>query len=309
MTDGDQRSEAARQSDPEERPAHPRIAIVLSAGYFGFFAHAGFMLAIEELGIDYCAISGSSAGAIVAALHASGVPAGEIVDMLTSVRRRDIWDSTGITGIAGALLRRGRGWTGWLKGNRFEELMERHLRAKTFEACPRALYITALNLTRGEDETFVSGTIADKVRASCGYPFLMSPRSLNGCEYWDGGFLAKVPLEAMLESEQPHRVIVHHLPTRTESTRFEERNWSAVALLEQALTAARKEIGRHRLNALGDVERRITWVEPVVPPIGPNSLSEGQAAVDAAHRYAIDFLSPQRDLFLSPQRDPLTPSA
>src|SRR6185436_13348887 len=133
MTDGDQRSEAARQSDPEERPAHPRIAIVLSAGYFGFFAHAGFMLAIEELGIDYCAISGSSAGAIVAALHASGVPAGEIVDMLTSVRRRDIWDSTGITGIAGALLRRGRGWTGWLKGNRFEELMERHLRAKTFE--------------------------------------------------------------------------------------------------------------------------------------------------------------------------------
>ena len=150
------------------QPSPSRIGIVLSAGYFGFFAHAGFMLGIEELGIDYSAIAGSSAGAIVAALHASGVPAGEIVEMLTSVRRRDIWDSTGITGIAKALLRRGRGWTGWLKGDRFEELMQRHLRAKTFEQCSRALYITALNLTRGADETFHSGTIADKVRASCG---------------------------------------------------------------------------------------------------------------------------------------------
>jgi NTE family protein len=272
----------------------PRIAIVLSAGYFGFFAHAGFMLAIEELGIDYCAIGGSSAGAIVAALHASGVPAGEIIDMLTSVRRRDIWDSTGIGGIARALLRRGRGWTGWLKGNRFEDLMERQLRAKSFEDCPRALYITALNLTHGEDETFTSGTIADKVRASCGYPFLMSPKSLNGCQYWDGGFLAKVPIESILETERPDQVIIHYLTTRTESSRFEERNWSAVALLEQALTAARKEIEQHRLKALGADGGRLIWSEPVVPPIGPNTLSEGRAAVDAAYRQAIDSLSRHR---------------
>ena len=281
---------------PDGRPPRQGIAIVLSAGYFGFFADAGFMLAIEELAINYRAIAGSSAGAIVAALHASGVPAGDIVDMLTSVRRRDIWDSTGITGIARALLKRGRGWTGWLKGNRFEELIERNLRAKSFEACPHALYITALNLTRGADETFCSGTIADKVRASCGYPFLMSPKSLNGCQYWDGGFLAKVPIEAILETEQPDGIIIHYLPTRNESSPFEERNWSAIALLEQALSAARKEMEQHRLRALGDAESRMTWVEPVVPPIGPKTLSEGQAAVDAAYRHAIDVLSPRRGL-------------
>ena len=293
MTDGVSKSEVEPSNGIKGRIGQPRIAIVLSAGYFGFFAHAGFMLALEELRMDYRAIAGSSAGAIVAALHASGVPAREIVDLLTSLRRRDIWDSTGIMGIARALLRRGRGWTGWLKGNRFEQLMEQHLRAKTFESCPRALYITALNLTRGADETFTSGTIADKVRASCGYPFLMAPKSLNGCQYWDGGFLAKVPIEAILESEQPDRVIVHYLTSRTESSRFEERNWSAVALLEQALTAARKEIEQHRLKALGDAESRITWVEPIVPPVGPNSLSEGRAAVDAAYRHAIDSLSPR----------------
>ena len=165
MTGGGLSSSFEPRTRLDGGPAKPCIAIVLSAGYFGFFAHAGFMLAIEELGIDYRAIAGSSAGAIVAALHASGVPANEIVNMLTSVRRSEIWDSTGIMGIAKALFRQGRGWTGWLKGNLFEDLMERHLRAKTFEACPRALYVTALNLTRGADETFSSGRIADKVRS------------------------------------------------------------------------------------------------------------------------------------------------
>jgi hypothetical protein len=100
----------------------------------------------------------------------------------------------------------------------------------------------------------------------------------------------------VLEAEQPDRVIIHYLPTRTEPSRFEEREWSAVVLLEHALTAARKEIEQHRLKALGDAESRMTWVEPVVPPIGPKTLSEGRAAVDAAYRHAIDFLSSRRGL-------------
>jgi len=38
----------------------PRTAIVLSAGYFGFFAHAGFMQAVEDCGIEYTAIHGTA---------------------------------------------------------------------------------------------------------------------------------------------------------------------------------------------------------------------------------------------------------
>ena len=168
---------------------NPGTAIVLSAGYFGFYAHAGFMQAVEECGINYTAIAGSSAGALVAALHASGVPAAEIIDMLLSARRQDLWDSVGAVGLLKSLARRGRGLTGLLKGERFEERIRRQLRVPTFAECPRALYITALNLTRGVEETFTTGTIADKVRASCAYPFLMAAKTIGGDEYWDGGFL------------------------------------------------------------------------------------------------------------------------
>lgn len=286
-----QYNRAAARDLPGALSARPRVAIVLSAGYFGFFAHAGFMLAVEELGVDYCAIAGSSAGAIVAALHGSGVPATEIIEALSGLRREDFWDSSGIRGILAALARRGRGWTGLLRGDLFENLIERQLRAKTFADCPRSIYITAFNLTKGMDETFNTGTIADKVRASCSYPFLMAPKIIDGQHYWDGGFLAKIPVETMIEAERPDRVLIHYLPAQEDRTEFNQRKWSAFALMETALTAARKELERHRLNSLGEAAGKIEWIEPEVPRLSPRDLSRGGEASDAAYRHALKVLS------------------
>jgi NTE family protein len=290
------KEEGRMTRDDKRQTTDKKTAIVLSAGYFGFFAHAGFMRAVEETGIDYCAISGSSAGAIVAALHASGVPAGEIIDTLLTIRKKDFWDSHGVTNILGALVRRGRGWGGLLKGKLFERLIDNQLRVKTFAECPRRLYLTAFNLTRGLDETFASGTIADKVRASCSYPFLMTPRVIDGCDYWDGGFLAKTPFEKMVEQEQPERLIIHYLPTREDERSLGERNWTAFAMLEKALTAARKEIEGHRLNGLGEMKERIVWIEPVVPQLAPDKLEQGIEAIEAAYRFGLEHLSKLRQV-------------
>lgn len=268
-----------------------KTAIVLSAGYFGFFAHAGFMQAVEESGLEYSAVAGSSAGAIVAALHASGVPAAEIIETLLTIRKKDFWDNHGIAGMLRALLKKGRGWGGLLKGDLFERLIDNHLRVKTFAECKRHLYLTAFNLTRGVDETFNAGTIADKVRASCSYPFLMTPRTIEGCQYWDGGFLAKIPFEKMVEREQPERLIIHYLPTREDQRSLGERNWTAFAMLEKALTAARQEIEQHRLKALGEMKEKLVWIEPVVPQLAPDKLSQGSEAVEAAYRFGLEQLS------------------
>ena len=274
-------------------PSHgdEKIAIVLSAGYFGFFAHAGFMLALEELGIDYAAIAGSSAGSVVAAMHASGIPAAEIIELLSSVRRKDMWDSIGLAGVIGSLMKRGRGWTGLLKGERFEERLDYRLRVKTFEECPRALYVTALNLTKGVEETFYSGTIADKVRASCSYPFLMSSKTIGGDEYWDGGFLTKIPLETMVERERPDRLIIHYLPMRDEETDLKNHQWSAIGLMERALNISRREIEGRRLEALGELKNKIIRIEPEVPRVSARDLSVGKDAARAAYEHAMKVMA------------------
>jgi NTE family protein len=288
-----------RQPEPSDsnNSGSRRTAIMLSAGYFGFYAHAGFMRAIEECGIDYTAIAGSSAGAMVAALHASGVPAGEIIEMCLSVRREEFWDRVGAVGLLKSLMRRGRGLTGLLRGERFEERIRRHLRVQTFAECRRALYITALNLTRGVEETFTTGSIADKVRASCAYPLLMAAKTIDGDEYWDGGFLSRVPFETMVEHERPDQLIVHYLPMGDEDAQLGQREWAALRMMERALAISRKEIERHRLAALGELKNRLVWIEPAVPRISVRDLSTGRAAVEAAYEYAKTILRSQTSGF------------
>jgi len=82
----------------------PRLGVAFSSGFFGFFAHAGFLAALRELEITPSAYSGASSGAIVAAMAATGMSDLSIRKMLfsieDSVRIRDFrcrlrWRPTG----------------------------------------------------------------------------------------------------------------------------------------------------------------------------------------------------------------------
>jgi predicted acylesterase/phospholipase RssA len=63
--------------------------VVFSSGFFGFFAHAGFLAALRELDINPVGYSGSSSGAILAAMAASGMTEAYI-NQLKIVRMKGI---------------------------------------------------------------------------------------------------------------------------------------------------------------------------------------------------------------------------
>jgi len=58
-----------------EELKNKQVGVVFSSGFFGFFAHAGCLKALEELGIRPAGYAGTSSGAIVAAFAAAGLPA------------------------------------------------------------------------------------------------------------------------------------------------------------------------------------------------------------------------------------------
>lgn len=264
-----------------------RIGVVLSAGFFGFFAHAGFLVALEELGIEYQAIAGSSAGALVAAFAASGMPPREIAGLLTGLRRQDFWDPSFLRILQG-LVTLGRGWTGLLTGHRLESLIESHLRVKTFEECSKALYVSAVNLTTGKNVTFSDGTIADKVCASCSYPFLFAARRIGENRYWDGGVTVKVPLEVMREKAQVNRIIVHYLPSAPleESNRFLRRPLTPLHLMLRGLDITRREIESLRREKHEGGGSGVQYVTTQVPRCGPDRLHLGPQIVEAARASA-----------------------
>src|SRR5690349_16728886 len=79
-------------TSPVEWLRQAPFTLSLSAGFFGFYAHAGFLKALTEQNLTPARITGSSAGAIIAALHAAGHSPTQIKDMLCTLKRQDFWD-------------------------------------------------------------------------------------------------------------------------------------------------------------------------------------------------------------------------
>ena len=78
-----------RRAAPERRPAptaRPRIGLVLSGGGARGTAHVGVLKVLDELHVPIDAIAGTSMGAVIGGLYASGMTAREIETLLSSRR-------------------------------------------------------------------------------------------------------------------------------------------------------------------------------------------------------------------------------
>ena len=69
--------------------SRPRIGLVLSGGGARGAAHVGVLKVLDEMRIPIDAIAGTSMGAVVGGLYASGMSAGEIEKLLRSVNWQD----------------------------------------------------------------------------------------------------------------------------------------------------------------------------------------------------------------------------
>src|SRR5437762_14092457 len=100
-----------------ERLRAEPFELILSSGFFGFFAHAGVVRALEEARLRPALVGGSSAGALVAGLWGAGLSAEAIRDRLFALKRADFWDPDPLFALRGGLLR----------GQRFQQLLEEAL--------------------------------------------------------------------------------------------------------------------------------------------------------------------------------------
>jgi len=226
------------------------FTLVLSSGFFGFFAHAGVVSVLEEEGIRPERIAGSSAGALIGGLWAAGVPARRIREELLALRRADFWDL-------------GPG-LGLLRGRKFRTLLERVLPAKTFADCPVPLTLSVYDLLARRTAVLHRGGLAGAIHASCALPVLFHPVRLDGRLYADGGTADRAGLVGVGSDE---RVLHHHLTARSP---WRRRGSSALRPPE-----------RPGLQCIA---------LPALPRVGPFRLERGRAAMELAAAGARDAL-------------------
>lgn len=151
----------------------PRVALVLGSGGPRGYAHIGIMKVLEEAGIDYDLVVGSSAGALIGAFWASGYDAEEIDRLARSGGPFTLFDLSLFAD------------RGWIRGQRLQDYVNTRLGSKSIEQMPRRLIVAA---TRRDDKApvfFQSGNIGVAVRASSAVPRIISPVGIDGTEFED----------------------------------------------------------------------------------------------------------------------------
>lgn len=158
--------------------ATSRIGVVLSSGGGrGVYAHTGFLLALEQLGISLCASAGCSAGAVVGGVAASGTSLDEWVQAIAAVSQRDFWTPDSLPRILWQLTaRRGRGYTGLSGTSAAISFCRRVLAVQTFEQCRYPFYAVAMSLGRARKVVFSTGELAPRMMASAAIPAFVSVR-------------------------------------------------------------------------------------------------------------------------------------
>lgn len=179
------------------------FTLALSSGYFGFFAHIGFAKALDEVGLKPKSYCGSSAGALVSASLASGLPALEIEKIFTGIQRRDFWDP--------------RPGFGFLKGEKFEKVLSQYIH-KDYSKLSAPLSVSTFDIFSRKTKNFTQGELPKICRASCAIPGFFHPVVIEGRPYWDGGIFDKMGVHGL---SQDTLILSHYLQADNWADRFE----------------------------------------------------------------------------------------
>ena len=181
-----------------------RIGLALGGGFARGVAHIGVLRAFERANIPLYAISGVSAGSVVAACYASGRSPDEIEKIAMTMKFRDVarWTVD---------------WLGVLDSERMEPFLHKALGVDRFESMRLPLAIVASDLRTGTPAVFRKyGDVVAPVRASCAYPGLFKPVNCGGRLLVDGMVAMEVPAKPLIEMGATHVVSVY-LPAEEES--------------------------------------------------------------------------------------------
>jgi NTE family protein len=203
-----------------EETKRPKIGLVLGGGGAKGAAHIGVLKVMEEQKIPVDYIAGTSMGAIVAALYASGLTADELEKVITAIDWKDVFsgdpdrrdidyrrkqeDYDHLTKLSVGI-RDGKVVTpkGLIKDQKvnvlFETLMLHTSGINDFDNLPIPYRAVAADLETGEMVVLKGGRLADAARASMSVPGAFPPIELNGRLLIDGGIVRNVPIDIVRE--------------------------------------------------------------------------------------------------------------
>src|SRR5690554_2914244 len=217
-----------------------KVGLVLSGGGAAGLAHIGVLKALEENDIPIDYISGTSMGALIGGLYASGYTVEEITDLVKSQNfqlaisgelpdsdvyyyTQDLIDASIIRlKISPKSLIRNSIPTNLVTPNLMEymllELFEQPAAKATynFDSLMIPFRCVASDIVEKQEVVFSQGSLALALRASTTYPFYFRPVVIDSTLLFDGGLYNNFPADVMYDTFLPDVIIGSNVASQIE---------------------------------------------------------------------------------------------
>lgn len=198
-------------------PKNPRIGLSLAGGGAKGFSHVGVLKVLDSLGVKVDYIAGTSMGAIVGGLYASGYSGKEIEKIVMDTdfyslirdpksRKESTFFNKSVDKYLFSIpLKNGKITlpssisSGQKNVYLLKELFKNVSSVNDFSKLPIPFMCIATNLESGNMEIFEKGDLVQSIMASSAFPSLMDPVKIGDSIYIDGAMTVNYPSKPLKE--------------------------------------------------------------------------------------------------------------
>ncbi|WP_395764652.1 patatin-like phospholipase family protein [Stutzerimonas balearica] len=277
----------------------PRTGLVLSGGAARGLAHIGVLKALEEQGVRIDAIAGTSMGAVIGGLYASGYTVAELEQLARTLdwrqvlsddpprpdvpfrRKQDDRDFL----VKRKLSFRDDGGLGLplgvIQGQNLALLLERLLvhvsDTRDFDRLPIPFRAVATDIANDQKVIFRSGHLPQAIRASMSIPAVFAPVEIEGRLLVDGGMVDNIPMDVARDMGVDRLIVVDigtPLMPRDELL-------TVVDVLNQSITMMTRRNSEAQLATLRSED---LLIQPPLAAYGSTDFGSTEQLMDAGYR-------------------------
>ncbi len=163
----------------KKKPKSFKIGLALGSGGAKGFAELGALRAMEENGINFDVIAGTSIGSIIGAFYANGYTSTDILELLKTIDVGDVKSKFMINMDTSGLF----------------NVIDKSIGSLNIEELKKPFRAVATELESGAEYVFKSGNVATALVASSSYPPFFKPVVIDNKRYIDGAFVNSVPAD------------------------------------------------------------------------------------------------------------------
>lgn len=170
-------------------PHRPKVALVLGGGGARGLAHIGVLKVLEEEKIPVDIVVGTSVGALIGALYASGMEVSKFEKMSESIGWSDLINASGPAFVNLLVSNQ------LLSSERMEKYLKKNIGDVRFDELKIQFACVATDLITGERIIFKEGEVVPSARASATMPGVFAPVEYRHRYLVDGGLTDNLPVD------------------------------------------------------------------------------------------------------------------